>query len=513
MVPFGVLPSAPTDLVFGKYEIIKRLAVGGMGEIFLARESNAIGVDRLVILKNLLPDLAKQPDFISAFLDEARVAATLNHPNIVSMYEVGAWKGVYYICMEYIEGENLNGVLDVCDDRGERLPPRIAARIIRDAAMGLAHAHDATKTDGSRLEIVHRDVSPHNIMVRLDGVTKVVDFGIALATTRQTRTATGHIKGKVRYLAPEQIEGHPLDGRTDQYSLGIVFWELLTGVPAYEGENGSILYRKIGNEPLRGPSTIVADLPKAFDDIIATMTATDPAKRYPDCRAVARVIEDEIFGSLQLSSNEAHVGELITELVGEAMAQRRRELTPNDFVVSLEKTEPAIRERGRIVTEDATKKVTPPSRRGRFTLIAAVVLALGAAAVFAVYERRPVPAPAVASAPPISTSPPPIAAAEPEREPEPDPEPQPQSPTKRTAKQSTIANTRPGFLSVRTVPWTRVSIAGRDYGSTPVLKIELPPGKQTLTLVNEEKHINEQKVVDIRPGKTSTLNIALKGTP
>ncbi|MEO1174282.1 MAG: serine/threonine-protein kinase, partial [Myxococcota bacterium] len=214
--------------VVGKYDIVRRLAVGGMAEIFLARQVGLEGFDRLVILKTLLPDLAQDEESVRSFLDEARIAATLNHPNIVGIYEVGVWEGLHFIAMEYISGETISGLLVAAHKNQRSISPLVSARIIRDAAAGLAHAHDATTIEGSPLGIIHRDISPQNIMVREDGVAKVVDFGIARAANRLARTSTGAVKGKVAYMAPEQLVGRPLSARTDQYALGVVFWEMLT---------------------------------------------------------------------------------------------------------------------------------------------------------------------------------------------------------------------------------------------------------------------------------------------
>ncbi len=171
-------------LIFDKYEIQYRLAVGGMGEVFFARQKGVKGFDRNVILKGLLPDLAQDSNFVEQFLDEARVAANLSHPNVVGIFEVGLWNGTYFIAMEYIRGRHLGQLQRRVREAGERLPFALSARIIADAAAGLHHAHFAVDANGKRLSIVHRDISPQNIMVREDGVTKVVDFGIARAANR-----------------------------------------------------------------------------------------------------------------------------------------------------------------------------------------------------------------------------------------------------------------------------------------------------------------------------------------
>ena len=239
----------PVSLVFGKYEKIRRIAQGGMGEVFLARQTGVL--DRLAILKALRPDLAKEKEFVEQFLDEARVAATLNHPNIVAIYDVGDWNGVYYIAMEYIAGEDLSKLWYAAAKAGVGLPFQVSVRIVMEAGLGLDHAHRAKDVRGSPLNIVHRDISPQNIMVRADGVTKLVDFGIAKAANKSSRTQAGMVKGKLQYMSPEQVRGEQLDGRSDQFSLGIVIWEMCTGRRLFKADSEINTLQKILQNPIR----------------------------------------------------------------------------------------------------------------------------------------------------------------------------------------------------------------------------------------------------------------------
>ncbi len=258
-----------------------------MGEIFLARQVGLAGFDRLVILKTMLPELAEEEGLVEQFLDEARVAAKLNHPNIVSMYEVGEWQGRYFIAMEYISGDHVGRLLMAARRAGLKMPPLVAAKIIHDAALALDHAHTARDVDGTPLTVVHRDVSPQNIMVRDDGVTKVIDFGIARAANRSVRTRTGCIKGKAPYMAPEQIAGKPLDGRTDQFALGIVFWELLTHERLFYAENDVDVLRMVLNYRIPPPSSVVPNVPPELDEVVLHMLERAPEARYVSCGAVA----------------------------------------------------------------------------------------------------------------------------------------------------------------------------------------------------------------------------------
>jgi serine/threonine-protein kinase len=220
-VPQGGIP-------FGHFVLHKRLARGGMAEVFLARQRGLEGFDRRVAVKRILPHLSVRDDFVQMFLDEARLAARLSHPNIVHIYEFGKVDDDYFIAMEYVDGVHAGQLIKRAQD--ERLPPVLVARIGADAASALAYAHRLEDADGRRLEVVHRDISPQNLMISFDGVVKLVDFGIAKAAASASEaTQPGVVKGKYAYMSPEQTVGKPLDGRSDVFSLALVLWELLAG--------------------------------------------------------------------------------------------------------------------------------------------------------------------------------------------------------------------------------------------------------------------------------------------
>ncbi len=313
-----------------------------MGEVFLARQSG--GVDRLVILKNLLPELAEQEGFIDQFLDEARVAATLNHPNIVSIFEVGAWEGVYFIAMEYINGENLNIIVQEGTKGENTFPHVVAAQIILEAAMGLDHAHHAKTISGESLNIVHRDISPHNIMVRVDGVTKVVDFGIAKASNKSTRTQTGVLKGKLHYMPPEQAMGGDVDGRSDQFALGVCLWEMLTGERLFKGENEIQTINKVLACEVVPPSEVAPNIPKELEEITLRMLKKEPAERFARCQDVAKALKKFIDSVPKDAFDEADentggniVADYVETLMGEELKSRVSDLTPSqaNFMINL----------------------------------------------------------------------------------------------------------------------------------------------------------------------------------
>jgi serine/threonine protein kinase len=326
---------APSGLVFNKYRVIRRLALGGMGEVFLARQTG-VAVDRLVILKSLLPELAEQEGFIDQFLDEARVAATLNHPNIVAIYEVGLWNGMYFIAMEYIHGTDLSRLQRSAAKAQVSIPFQISARIIHDAALGLHHAHTATGIDGNNLSIVHRDISPQNIMVRGDGVVKVVDFGIAKASNRSTRTATGMLKGKLQYMSPEQLQSLDVDGRSDQFALGVVLWELSTNSRLFKAENELKTLQKILNEPIPLPTSLFEGYPPVLEAVVMRMLARDLNDRYADCSEAATEIKSYLDSCSQ-PGGEMQTAKCVQSIVGEELSTQTKNITTSqeNFMISL----------------------------------------------------------------------------------------------------------------------------------------------------------------------------------
>jgi serine/threonine protein kinase/tetratricopeptide (TPR) repeat protein len=315
------------ERIFGKYEKIRRLAQGGMGDVFLGRQSGVVGFDRLVILKSLRRDLAAEEGFIEQFLDEARVAANLNHPNVVSIYEVGEWQGVFYIAMEYIAGEDLSRLWYAAAKRGLGLPFSVTVKIIHDAALGLDHAHTAHDVHGNALRIVHRDISPQNIMVRGDGVTKVVDFGIAKAANKVSKTQVGTVKGKLQYMSPEQVKGELLDGRSDQFSLGVVLWEMCTGKRLFKAESEIDTLNKILSHPIPSPTTIVRNFPSELEEVILKMLERDKDRRYESCAAVARQLGSYLDRTNK--SKSMTVAAFVQDVLGETLKAKTQDLTPD----------------------------------------------------------------------------------------------------------------------------------------------------------------------------------------
>ena len=311
--------------VFGKYEILDQLAIGGMGQIYLARQHDNYGIDRLVILKSLFPEMTRDKECVKMFLDEARIASNLNHPNIVSIYEIGAWEDNYYLAMEYIRGEPLSYLMNRTIEKQEPVPISFILSIMHDTCEALGHAHKATNIAGEALHLIHRDISPQNIMLNDAGVLKVVDFGIARAANRYTKTYAGQIKGKISYMAPEQLRGEILDGRSDQYALGIVMWELIAGKPLLGKDlNASeVLDWKLNNKLMR-LSGQREDIPIEIDSIIAKMTATQADKRYRNTLEIRDALKELLLPYTGVTAER--IGAWVTHLAGDKISKRHEKI-------------------------------------------------------------------------------------------------------------------------------------------------------------------------------------------
>jgi eukaryotic-like serine/threonine-protein kinase len=263
----------------GRYEIVGPLASGGMAEIFLARLMGPSGFMRPVVIKRILPHLARKKDFVDMFLDEARIVAGIRHPNVVQVTELGHESGELFLAMEYLEGESTSGLMRRMLVRGERLDLTLAAYIVAEACAGVHAAHELTDENGKKLNIVHRDVTPHNVFIGYKGAIKVLDFGIATASNRIAQTEAGQFKGKLEYASPEQCKGAVLDRRSDVFALGAILWELTTGKRLFKRASPLEMQRAICEQPIPPPSAVAGDVPYPDDLAAITMKALARKRR------------------------------------------------------------------------------------------------------------------------------------------------------------------------------------------------------------------------------------------
>ena len=274
---------------FGNYRLQRRLARGGMAEVFLARLIGVEGFERRVAIKRILPHLSESEDFRAMFLDEARLAAQLTHPNIVHIYDFGKVDDYYFIAMEYVDGVDLGQLIRRAKERP--VPFELAARIVADVCAGLHFAHNASDPTGRKLDVVHRDVTPQNVLVTYDGVVKLVDFGIAKAQFAAGRTRPGVVKGKYAYMSPEQVEGKPLDGRSDVFSAGICLYEMLTGVPLFRRDDVTASMREIRDGKPIHPEKHRRDVPEELVKIMRRALQTSRDERYASASAMQTDLE------------------------------------------------------------------------------------------------------------------------------------------------------------------------------------------------------------------------------
>lgn len=265
----------------GRYVLDRKLATGGMAEIWLAHQPGAAGFEKQCVIKRILPHLADDEKFVGMFLDEARLAANLSHPNIGQIFDLGEVDGSYYIAMEYIDGYDLERIIQRSVEVNQPVPAAIAARLVADACTALDYAHSWVDRTGEHAGIVHRDISPQNILVSRQGVVKLVDFGVAKARTSSQKTQTGAVKGKLSYMSPEQITAKPLDGRSDIFAMGIVLYELLTSQRPFGHESELLAVTGILHDQPRAPRELYAATPPEMERIIMRALMKDPNARYP----------------------------------------------------------------------------------------------------------------------------------------------------------------------------------------------------------------------------------------
>ncbi len=555
-------PAWSPGATVGAYTLLAKLATGGMAEIWLARQVGLRGFERVVVIKRIIESLSEDPGFVEMFLDEARIAAQLAHPNIVQIYDLGEHAGAYYIAMEYLPGEHLASVARTAAKVGAPLSLGFAVKVAVAALEGLAHAHARVGLNGKPLNLVHRDVSPQNIVVTWDAQVKLVDFGIARAANRATQTQGGKLKGKFAYMAPEQAHGGAeLDGRADLFAIGIILFELATHTRLWAMEDQvKILTALINPAPIQAAHERNPAVPLDLSALIMRALEKDPADRWQTALEFKQALEEWLreHGG---GPSTTEVSQLMQRLFQARIAQRARlieqagkgDLTPArvDEVMR----PPTLR------SMPGATPVGPLAALPRWKLLAgagagALVVAAVALGWWAFAPSAPLPEPVaeVKQAPP--PPPPPVA-----------PAPKPSAivveteppgaavrldgreagtapltlgdvavgahvveatlagyePLKRTVSLAEpgerllvvlplVAQAKPkapaaappagrGRLTLSTDPWTRVSLNNRVLGQTPLIEVPLPAGRHLLRLVNEDRKVDVAIEVEVKAGQ------------
>jgi eukaryotic-like serine/threonine-protein kinase len=307
----------------GRYELLVSIGSGGMARVFLARASGAEGFEREVALKLLHPHLREIPEFTTGLLDEARIAAGVHHPNVVQILDVVEDEVGVYLVMEYVEGDTLAGLVRGARARGERLPPAIAVRVLADALAGLHAAHELKDRSRQLVGLVHRDFSPQNILAGIDGTSRLTDFGVVKAAGRIGHTKTGLVKGKVRYMSPEQARARPIDRRADVWAAGVVAWELFADQPLHppDEDDAATLLRVVSEPPARLRS-VWPGAPPALEEAVASALTMDPTKRCPSAEELRKRLL-AAWSSVGDVADSTDLGEYVARATEQRRERRR----------------------------------------------------------------------------------------------------------------------------------------------------------------------------------------------
>lgn len=323
-------PQEIQPVPFGNYQLVERLAMGGMAEVFLAW---AAGKERLVALKRILPSIAADDEFIAMFIDEAKIAGQLTHSNVAQIFDIGKIEGSYFIAMEYISGHDLRALWDRVRDQAEEtgapirgLPFGIACHVVKKLSEGLDFAHRRRDVKGRPLGIIHRDVSPQNILISYDGDIKIIDFGIAKAANRIVKTQTGILKGKFAYMAPEQARGDPIDHRADIFAIGVVLYELLTGERAFKGETDFMLLEKVRRVEVIPPRVLRSDIPRELERIVMKALSKEARDRYAWASVLASDL-DRFLSDQGTATSKEELSAYIRRTFSVEYAEENRRIT------------------------------------------------------------------------------------------------------------------------------------------------------------------------------------------
>ncbi len=307
---------------FGKYVLLNRIAVGGMAEIFLARQEGLEGFEKTICIKRIRPHLSSQPNFVRMFLNEAKLAAQLNHPNIVQIYDLGRINDSYFIAMEYISGRDMSRIIPKAEKADIPFPMIYALKIGSNCCEGMYYAHTKTDAYGNPLNIVHRDLTPENVLVGFNGTVKIVDFGIAKASTQLGQTRAGEIKGKLSYMSPEQAMGHQLDHRSDIFSLGAVMYEWITGYRLFTGENEMAILKSIIDGKIYPPSYFKEDVPEQVERILMKALSKDREERYQSAWELQFDI-DTFVASNDFTPSNIHLANFLKQIFSDEIEQEK----------------------------------------------------------------------------------------------------------------------------------------------------------------------------------------------
>jgi serine/threonine protein kinase len=394
--------SAQSPRIVGRYAIHGEIAAGGMATVHLGRLHGPVGFTKTVAIKRLHDQFAKDEEFVDMFIDEARLAARIHHPNVVQTLDVVQAEDQLLLVMEYVHGAQLSTLTRLAKKVGKRMPPSIVSAVVAGMLRGLHAAHEATDEHGSPLNIVHRDISPHNVLVGVDGVPRVIDFGVAKAAGRLQQTAIGQLKGKVPYMAPEQVKGANVTRRTDVFAAGVVLWETLLGQRLFVADNDAAIISFILSRPIDPPSRVDFDVPAAYDAVVMRALERDPAKRFTTALEMAEALEQ--CGPIAAPTE---VSQWVKQIAADQLSKRSSIIADVESSSALPAVSPSSARM--IVTapepttgrsQAASLSISPdapePRRRGGFLWVVFGLIAMGGAGYLLaqeiVFRQQPSPA-------------------------------------------------------------------------------------------------------------------------
>jgi serine/threonine-protein kinase len=418
----SILPAE--EQTFGRYKLLCRFATGGMANVYLARFEGSVGFEKLVAIKRIHEHLSDNEEFIQMFVDEARLCARISHPNVAQVIELGTVGSSHFIAMEYVEGESLSALL-----RRTRPPLTHCARIVASAAAGLHAAHQLKDPQGRPLNVVHRDVSPQNILISYDGAVKLVDFGVARARTNLHTTTAGQVKGKFAYMAPEQISTDPhVDRRTDVFALGVVLYEITTAHRLFKGQNDAATVAKVQKLEIPFPSLVLPDYPPALENIVMKALERNPDDRFQTADELEDALEDYLV-TTGTHVTRRQIGQMMRETFAERIKLKQEMMSKAESTTKVLTapesvhqvgTDPSMSLHGRSISQarveiDQQLEVERRQRRQNMIKLAAGVVAGLAIVVLVLYifvsrggdNVKPEAAASKATAPESARQPPP----------------------------------------------------------------------------------------------------------
>ncbi len=510
----------------GKYTLVRKLATGGMAEVFLANIDGPGGFQKQVVVKRILPHFAQDESFVAMFLGEATLAAQLNHSNLVQIFDFGHTDGQYFLAMEYIDGPNLRSLAKVSREHSGPMPIAIAAKLVSHAAEGLHHAHELKDKQGHPMGLVHRDVSPDNVLLSRSGAVKVVDFGIAKATTAPSVTRSGVIKGKLAYMPPEQLQRQPVDRRADVYSLGMVLYELLSGEMPFDASSEvSIIQAVMGERPFFPLPQRRPEVPATLSDIVNRCLEKDPSARFETAKALQveleRFLSVNPVSSLDLAAlvevsfpQQAQPLPLTTlKPTGATFEKTHQRTSDAEIKVETGASKVSSANTEAFATAEAVAASGATSKRPLILLLGLLFVLLASGVGVLLWPKAPTtplllpPAPvvggSVATAQATKQSVDEPALVQPILDAGSVPEVSLDAGLVESHRESVGPTAKPptGKLSFRIRPFATVFVDGKFLGETPLSTQNLTLGRHKLRVVNETLHKDLAVEVVVKPGE------------